>query len=177
MKQKNVLRRRTIPKVVTLPNGTTFTSRYERISRKKLPSNIKVKKVRTVGPRNRSRGIISLNDANLLRNILKRKKVRFNPSAIALKRMKKNRPRQTGKGIADNLANLGIKLSSQAINTSLDKKLINKGIDNIRSILKYGVSKMKNKNVQRALDSDVANLIVDEAQNQVRNTSKGLFDL
>ena len=89
MKQKNVLRRRTIPKVVTLPNGTIFTSRYERISRKQLPSNIKVKKVRTVGPRNGSRGIISLNDANLLRNILKRKKVRFNRSAIALKRMKK----------------------------------------------------------------------------------------
>ena len=43
--------------------------------------------------------------------------------------------------------------------------------------MKYGVSKMKNKNVQRALDSDVENLIVDEAQNQVRNTSKGLFDL
>ena len=62
---------------------------YERISRKQLPSNIKVTKVQTVGPRNRNNGIISLNDANLLRNILGRKKVRFNPSAIALKRMKK----------------------------------------------------------------------------------------
>ena len=91
--------------------------------------------------------------------------------------MKKNRPRQTGKGIADNLANLGIKLGSQAINSSLGKKLINKGIDNIPSIFKYGVSKIKNKNVQQALDSDIANLVVDEAQNQVRNTSKGLFDL
>ena len=36
---------------------------------------------------------------------------------------------------------------------------------------------MKNKNVQRALDSDIANLVVDEAQNPVQNTSKELFDL
>ena len=118
MRQKIVLKRRIIPKVVRLPNGTTFTSRYERISRKQLPSNIKTEKVRTIGPRNRSSGIISLNDANLLRNISGRKKVRLNPSPIALKRMKKNRRRQTGKGIVDNLANLGIRLSSQATNSS-----------------------------------------------------------
>ena len=74
MRQKIVLKRRIIPKVVTLPNGTTFTLRYERISRKQLPSNIKVTKVRAIGPRNRNSSIISLNDANLLRNILGRKK-------------------------------------------------------------------------------------------------------
>ena len=91
--------------------------------------------------------------------------------------MKKNRRRQTGKGIADNLVNLGIRLGSQAINSSFGKKLINKGIDSIPSIFKYGVSKIKNKNVQQALDSDIANLVVDEVQNQVCNTSKGLFDL
>ena len=91
--------------------------------------------------------------------------------------MKKNRRGQTGEGIADNLANLGIRLASQVINSSFGKKLINKGIDSIPSIFKYGVSKIKNKNVQRALDSDIANLVVDEAQNQVCNTSRGLFDL
>ena len=42
---KNCVKRRIIPKVVTLANGTTFTSRYERISKKQLPSNIKVTKV------------------------------------------------------------------------------------------------------------------------------------
>ena len=122
---KIVLKRRIIPKVVTLPRGTTFTSRYERISRKQLPSNIKVTKVQTIGLRNRNSRIISFNDANLLRNISGEKKVRFNPSAIALKRMKnnnkKNRCRQTGKRIADNLANLGIRLGSQAINSSFGK--------------------------------------------------------
>ena len=49
--------------------------------------------------------------------------------------MKKHRRGQTGKGIADNLANLGIRLDSQAINCSFGKKLINKGTDSILSIL------------------------------------------
>ena len=36
---------------------------------------------------------------------------------------------------------------------------------------------MKNKNVQRALDSDIENYIADEARNQVPTRPKGLFDL
>ena len=36
--------------------------------------------------------------------------------------------------------------------------------------------KQKNKNVKRALNSDIANLVVDEAQNKVRKTSGSLFD-
>ena len=91
--------------------------------------------------------------------------------------MRKNKCKQTGKGLANNLANLGIRLSLQAINSTFGKKIINKGIDCIPSVFKYGVSKTKNKNVQRAFDSDITNYIVDEAQNQVRTRSKGLFDL
>ena len=74
MKEKIVLKKRSTPKIVTLPNGTTFTARYERISRKQLPSNIRVKKVQTVRPRNRNRKILSVGDTNLLRNISGRKK-------------------------------------------------------------------------------------------------------
>ena len=48
-----MLRRRISPRVVTLPNGTTFTARYERISRKQLPINIHVKNARKIGPRNK----------------------------------------------------------------------------------------------------------------------------
>ena len=55
MREKIVLRRRTSPKIVTLPNGTTFTARYERVSRKKLPINIKVKNARKVGLRNKNK--------------------------------------------------------------------------------------------------------------------------
>ena len=45
MREKIVLGRRTSPKVVTLPNGTTFIARYKRISRKELPINIHVKNI------------------------------------------------------------------------------------------------------------------------------------
>ena len=38
---------------VNLPNGTSFVSKYERISRKQLPGNICVSRTRTVGPRNK----------------------------------------------------------------------------------------------------------------------------
>ena len=51
MREKIVLRRRTSPKIVTLPNGTTFTARYERIGRKQLPININVKNTQKIGPR------------------------------------------------------------------------------------------------------------------------------
>ena len=50
-----MLRQRTSPKIKTLPNGTTFTARYERISRKRLPRNINVKNPWKIGPRNRNK--------------------------------------------------------------------------------------------------------------------------
>ena len=71
MRKKIVLKRKTTPKVVTLTNGTTFTARYERISRKNLPTNIKVKKTRTIGPRTQ------------------RKKVRFTSSRSLRERLRK----------------------------------------------------------------------------------------
>ena len=88
-REKIVLRQRTMPKVVTLLNGTSFTARYERISRKQLPINIHVKNVWKIDPRRTNRGNLSLNDANRIEKITRRKKVRFNHSATSLKRMKK----------------------------------------------------------------------------------------
>ena len=56
MVQKTIiLRKRALPKIVNLPNGRSFTSRWERISRKRLPINIKVKRQRTIGPRRNNR--------------------------------------------------------------------------------------------------------------------------
>ena len=55
MREKIVLRQRTTPKQVTLPNITTFTARYERITRKQLPINIHVKNARKIGPRNKNK--------------------------------------------------------------------------------------------------------------------------
>ena len=110
MRKKIVLKRRSTPKLVTLPNGTTFTARYERISWKSLPSNIKVTKTRTIGPRMPQKA---------------RKKVRFTPSTSLcerLKRIKKyraSRRTQNGSGLASILASPGIKLGSQAITSAL----------------------------------------------------------
>ena len=67
-------------------------------------------------------------------------------------------------------------MGRKAINSVLGKKLINKGINSISRVSKYGVSKIKNKNVQQALNSDIANYVVDEAQNKVRAKSNTLFD-
>ena len=39
-------------------------------------------------------------------------------------------------------------MGSKAINSVIGKKIIDKGIENIPNIFKYGVPKIKNKNVQ-----------------------------
>ena len=67
-------------------------------------------------------------------------------------------------------------MGSKVLNSAVGRKIINKGIDNIPNMFKYGVPKIKNKNVKRALNSDIANIVVDEAQNKVRKTSGSLFD-
>ena len=46
-----ILRKRATPKTVNLPNGISFVSKWERISRKQLQTNIRVNRVRTIGPR------------------------------------------------------------------------------------------------------------------------------
>ena len=65
-------------------------------------------------------------------------------------------------------------MGSKAINSVIGKKIIDKGIENISNIFKYGVSKIKNKNVQRALESDIADYVVEEAQNQTKNKLNNL---
>ena len=57
---------------ITLPNGTTFTAKYERISRKQLPINIQVKNARKIGPRRKSRGVLSLANARKIEKITKK---------------------------------------------------------------------------------------------------------
>ena len=175
MREKVVLRRRTTPKVVTLPNGTTFTARYERISRKQLPINIDTKNVRKICPRRKNMDILSLKDANKSRKKTRRKKLRFNRSAIALKTMKKNKRKQSGKGLGENLVKMALDLGSRALNSSIGKKLINKGIDSVPNIFKYGVSKVENKNFKKVMNSDIANMEVNEAQNKVSKKLNNLF--
>ena len=44
MKQTVILRKRNAQKAINLPNGKSFTSKWERISRKQLLINIKVQR-------------------------------------------------------------------------------------------------------------------------------------
>ena len=60
-------------------------------------------------------------------------------------------------------------MGSKAINSSLGKKLINKGVDNIPNIFKYVVSVIKNKNLKKAMSSDIASMVVDDDQNKISN--------
>ena len=134
MKQTIILRKRGHPTIVNLPNGRTFTSKWERISRKQLPMNIKVRRNRTIGARQNNRRIL------------------LNQAAPAFKKIKAKRKeeRQSGKGLASNLAKVGPELGSKALSSEFGKKLINKGIDNTPNIFKFRASKIKNKNVQKA---------------------------
>ena len=128
MKQTIILRKRAYPTIVNLPNGRTFTSKWERISRKQLPMNIKVTRNRTIGVRRNNRRIL------------------LNQAAPAFKKIKAKQKisRQSGKGLASNLAKVGLELRLKALSSEFGKKLINKSIDNIPNIFKFGASKIKN---------------------------------
>ena len=94
---------------------------------------------------------------------------------ILRKRNAYNRVNQSGKGIGRNLIKAGFDLGSKAIGSEFGKK-INKGIDNIPNIFKFGESKIKNKNVKKILSSDIADMAVDETQNRAKNKYKTLFE-
>ena len=89
-----------------------------------------------------------------------KKGVRLNlantPTQDKVRRNKrKYRRLQSGKGLASTTANLGLTMGLKAINSVLGKKLT----------LKFGALKIKNKNIQQALVSDIANYAIEEAQN------------
>ena len=168
MRQKIVLRRRAVPLKVTLPNGTFFATRYKRISKKNLPGNIRVANAHTIGPR---------------RKRSRKKKVRFalanTPTLDRARRIRKKSRKlqsiETGCGLVGNLVKLGLNMGLKAINSVFCKKLINEGIKQIPNIYKYGTLKIKNKNIQRALNSDLPNIVVDETQNRAKNSLNNLL--
>ena len=66
----------------------------------------------------------------------------------------------------------GLNLGSNALGYKFGKKLISKGIDNIPNIFKFGTSKIKNKNIKKALNSEIADMVVSEAQGRARKKYK-----
>ena len=91
------------------------------------------------------------------------RQILVNLAAPAFKKIRRRR-RQAGRGVGENLAKLDIEMGSKALNSSFGKRFINKGIDNIPNMFKFGVSKIKNKNLKRALDSEMADMVVEKAQ-------------
>ena len=103
VKQTIILRKRAAPKVVNLPNARSFTSKWERISRKQLPVNIRVKRQRTIGPRKNNRMIYLNLAAPAFRKIKARRK------------QEKKAAAQLGKGLGSNLIKAGFDLGSKAL--------------------------------------------------------------
>ena len=77
---------------------------------------------------------------------------------------------------ASNPTKAGLELGLRAVSSDFRKKLINKGIDNILNIFKFGASKIKNKNVRKAMKSEIADMVVQEAQNRAKNKCDSLFE-
>ena len=78
VKKTVILRKRANPKVVNLPNVRSFTSKWERISRKQLPINIRANRHPTIGPRKNNRMIYLNLAAPGFRKIKKKKKTKHN---------------------------------------------------------------------------------------------------
>ena len=66
-------------------------------------------------------------------------------------------------------------MGSKAINSALGKKIIDEGKKQLPNLFRYRISKIKNKNVQRALNSDIANYVVEETQNKAKNKLNNLL--
>ena len=157
MRDKIILTRRATPKIVNLPDCRSFAAKYDRISRKQLPRNIRVTRARKIGPRRNNRRIL------------------LNLAAPGFRKIKQKRI-QAGRGLGGDLAKMVLEMGSKASNSSLGRRLINKGINNIPNLFKFGASKLKNTNVQKALQSEIANLVVEEVQNKVKkNKYDSLF--
>ena len=108
MNRTVILRKRAAPKVVNLPNGWSFTTKWERVSRKSFPISIRVKRQRTIGPRKNNRMIYLNLAAPAFRKIKARRK--------------KEQQQQIGKGLASNLIKAGFYLGSKAIGSEFGKK-------------------------------------------------------
>ena len=142
------------------------------MSRNQLPINIKVTQNRAIGPRRNNRAIYLKQAAPAFRKIQKKRKQEV------VDRLRPDYDRvQVGSGLASDLAKASLELGSKALGSEFGKKLINKGIDNIPNIFIFGAKKVKNKNIKRALESEIADMVVNEAQGRARKkyNSSDLF--
>ena len=105
VKKHIILRKRANPKTINLPNGRSFVSKWERISRKQLPISIWINRVKTIGSRRNNRQIY------------------FNLAKEGFRKIKQKwKAQQSGKGLGPNLIKAGFDLGSKALGSDIVKK-------------------------------------------------------
>ena len=103
-----------------------------------------------------------------LKRIKKRRKQERERAALDRLGPIYNRINQRGSRIGSDLLRTGLNLGSRALGSDIGKRIINKGIDNIPNIFKFSRSEVKNQRTKNALESEIADLVVDEAVNKAR---------
>ena len=69
----------------------------------------------------------------------------------------------------------GLNAGSKAVSSEIGKNLIDQGIKHVPEIYSLGTSKIKNKTVRNALNSDIINYIVQETQKKAKENLDNLF--
>ena len=166
MREKIILRRRTTARQITLPSRETFAARYEKTSRQNLPRNVTVRRTRRIGPRKPQKKY-----AQLHRNVTVRRTRRtqeggsFLSSGLGKLKTQGRNLRQKNLFEKDvGSRDIGLR----AVTSEIGKKLIDERIKHAPELYKIGTSKIKNKNLKKALESDVANYIVEETRKKAK---------
>ena len=133
-KQKSLLRRRTRPQWVWLPNGQSFLARYEGVSSRNLLRNMAITRTRQIGPRNQRKQMQW--SGSLFGTIVKLGTKVLTPTGILKKRAE---------------------FWCQGIKYRDRKKLVKKGIKHMPEVCRLGTSKFKNQSMKKALESGAAN--------------------
>ena len=123
------------------------------MSRRNLPRNVTVKRTRQIGPRNKRRRKTQ-KGGNLLGTLAK-----LGTKALTSRRLLKK----------------GLGVGVKTLNSDIGKKLVDEGIKHAPELYRLGTSKIKNKNVKRALESEVTNYVVQEAQKEAAENVENLF--
>ena len=123
-KNKILLRQKLTPQRVTLPDGRSFLARYENVRRNHLPSNVTIRRSRTMGPKRQRKHRTQQQGAETLGSV-------FN----------------LGKNLLTlNALRNGLDIGSRTITSEIGKKVIDGGIKHAPELYNYGTNKIKNKN-------------------------------
>ena len=126
--------------------------KYERTSRRNLPRNVTIRKNRINGPR-QQRTRKTQQGGSILGNIGK----------------------LGAKLGASNLLKQGVSAGTKILSSNKGKRLIDEGIKQAPDLYRFGTSKIKSENVRKALESDVANYIVEGTQKKAKKDLNNLF--